>query len=115
MHMAKVTTRFKPEPKYRLTFIRQWRKHRGYNLEQLAEMVGITHASLSRIERGLQPYGQALLEALAEALSTDVPPFSSAINRSRSLDNLGPAQAGDQAQAIRSSRRQRTDQAEDAA
>ena len=35
-------------------------------------MVGMTHASLSRIERGLQPYGQALLEALAEALSADV-------------------------------------------
>lgn len=70
--MSKVTTRFR-QPKYKLTFIRQWREDRGYSLEQLGEMVGITHASLSRIERGLQPYGQKLLEAIAEALRTDVP------------------------------------------
>lgn len=54
------------------TFIRQWRKHRGYSVEKLAEMVEITGASLSRIERGLQPYNQEILERLAEALMTDV-------------------------------------------
>jgi transcriptional regulator with XRE-family HTH domain len=31
----------------------------------------MTHASLSRLERGLQPYSQGLLEALAVALQTD--------------------------------------------
>lgn len=43
-------------------------------LEALAERVGekiggMTHASLSRIERGIQPYSQAILEAIAEELT----------------------------------------------
>lgn len=42
-------------------------------LEQLGEAVDMSHAQLGRIERGLQPYNQALLEALAEVLATDVP------------------------------------------
>lgn len=70
-----MTRRPQPQPKraqYRRTFIRQWRDHRGLTLEQLAERVGSTHVSLSRIERGLQPYSQPLLEAIAEALQTDV-------------------------------------------
>ena len=72
VYMAKkVTPRFR-EPLYRITFIRQWREYRGLTLERLAERVGTTHASLSRIERGLQPYGQELLESLASALQTDV-------------------------------------------
>lgn len=58
---------------YKRTFIRQWREHREKTLEYLAEKVGITHASLSRIERGLQPYSQPILEAIAKDLATDVP------------------------------------------
>ena len=47
-------------PTYRRTYIRQWRAHRKMTLETLAERVGakvggMTHASLSRIERGLSP------------------------------------------------------------
>jgi transcriptional regulator with XRE-family HTH domain len=57
---------------FRQTFIRQWREHRQMTLEQLAQQVGISYASLSRIERGVQPYSQMILEALAEALQTDV-------------------------------------------
>jgi transcriptional regulator with XRE-family HTH domain len=57
---------------YKRTFIRQWREDRDKTLEWLAEKIGITHASLSRIERGLQPYSQAILEAIAAELSTDV-------------------------------------------
>ncbi len=43
-------------------------------LEVLAARVGeklggMTHASLSRIERGLQPYSQPILEALADELT----------------------------------------------
>ena len=53
------------------TYLRAWRLHRGLTLEQLAERVGITHASLSRIERGHQEYKQSLLEALAAELSID--------------------------------------------
>lgn len=65
------------EGPYRRTFIREWRKHRVISLERLADRVGekiggFTHASLSRIERGLQPYSQPILEAIADALQTDV-------------------------------------------
>lgn len=75
MYMARKVT---PRPKgFRRTYIRQWREHRGLTLEALAERVGdavggFTHASLSRIERGKQPYSQPVLEALALALQTDV-------------------------------------------
>jgi len=70
----KVTTRFKGQPLYKLTFIRQWRESKSMTLEVLAERVGekiggMTHASLSRIERGLQPYSQPILEAIADELT----------------------------------------------
>jgi|HubBroStandDraft_6_1064221.scaffolds.fasta_scaffold2832077_1 transcriptional regulator with XRE-family HTH domain len=52
-------------------FIRQWRKHRGLTLEQLAERLRTTHATLSRIERGKMAYNQPLLERLADELRTD--------------------------------------------
>ena len=71
---TKVTTRFKGEPRYKLTFIRQWRESKSMTLEALAERVGeriggMTHASLSRIERGLQPYSQRIIEAIADELT----------------------------------------------
>lgn len=53
------------QPKH---FIKKWRKYRGYTLEALAADVGSTHATLSRIERGLSPYSQEILEKLAWAL-----------------------------------------------
>jgi transcriptional regulator with XRE-family HTH domain len=52
-------------------FIRQWRKFRGLTLEQLAERLHTTHATLSRIETGKMAYTQPLLERLAEELRTD--------------------------------------------
>lgn len=64
----------KPLPKK--NFIRQWRlKIPGLTLEKLADRLAtahdlsITHASLSRIERGIQPYSQPILEALAAELT----------------------------------------------
>ena len=60
-------TRVSPLPRQRI-FVREWRKHRGYSLEQLADMIGTTHATLSRVERGLLPYNQAFLERTAEML-----------------------------------------------
>jgi transcriptional regulator with XRE-family HTH domain len=72
MHMTKrALGRFRPERRHRPTFIREWRQSRGLTLEQLSDRIGITHASLSRIERGLQPYSQPLLEAIADALQTE--------------------------------------------
>jgi transcriptional regulator with XRE-family HTH domain len=47
------------------TFIRAWRQHRGYTIDAAADAIGSTGATLSRIERGLQPYNQDLLESLA--------------------------------------------------
>jgi transcriptional regulator with XRE-family HTH domain len=73
---SRVTPRFK-RPLSR-TFIREWRISRGLSLEELAEAVGkhlaggFTHASLSRIERQLQPYSQPILEAIAQELNTSV-------------------------------------------
>jgi transcriptional regulator with XRE-family HTH domain len=76
MYMGKqrINSRFRRPA--RPTYIRVWRQYRGLTLEQTADRVGtsvggFTHASLSRIERGLQPYSQPVLEALADALGTD--------------------------------------------
>lgn len=52
-------------------FLREWRKARHYTLEQVAERIGTTHATLSRIERGKMPYNQDLLEVLADVYQTD--------------------------------------------
>jgi transcriptional regulator with XRE-family HTH domain len=69
-------------------YLREWREHRDLKLEQVAERIALmsaeradadpsakqltmTHATLSRIERGLIPYGQYLLEYLAEIYMTD--------------------------------------------
>lgn len=51
-------------------FIREWRKHRDFTLERLAERIGLTHGTLSRIERGKTAYTQPVLEAIADALGT---------------------------------------------
>jgi transcriptional regulator with XRE-family HTH domain len=58
------------------TYIRAWRAKRGYSLDDVVGRLAIlgvetTGASLSRIERGIQPYNQDTLEAIAAAL--DVP------------------------------------------
>ena len=51
--------------------IREWREHRGLTQERLAARIGISAPSLSRIERGDQPYSQPILEALADALGCE--------------------------------------------
>jgi len=56
-------------------FIKEWREHSGLSLRRLADRLVdietgdalVSDASLSRIERGIQPYSQPLLEALAAA------------------------------------------------
>lgn len=62
------------------SFIREWRKFRRLSLARLVNLLEddpktgrpfITPTSLSRIERGLQPYSQPLLEALAVALECE--------------------------------------------
>jgi transcriptional regulator with XRE-family HTH domain len=71
---SKAAPRRKRKPTFGETHIRAWRKKRGLSLEFLAVRVGkrvghMTHASLSRIERGLQPYSQPIIEALSEELT----------------------------------------------
>ena len=67
-----------PKPKqkiYRKTFIREWRKDRNLKLQGLVDRLEAmfayktTAATLSRVEKGLQPYSQPLLEAIADALT----------------------------------------------
>lgn len=67
----RVVTRFK-EPRFKPTFIRQWRKYRGLTQELLADRIGMSPGNLSNIETGKQPYTQEHLEALAEALRCEV-------------------------------------------
>lgn len=49
-------------------FLKEWRVHRGYTQDRLAEMVGLSKPHISLLERGGRQYTQELLEAFAEAL-----------------------------------------------
>ena len=69
-YMAR-TVRVLPKSHRRPTFIREWRKSKNLTLEKLADRLGVSHATLSRIENGKQDYNQTLLELLADALGTD--------------------------------------------
>ena len=59
------------ERKLQPTFIRQWRKYRSQTLAEVADLVHVSHATISRIETGSQPYSQPILEGIADALDTD--------------------------------------------
>lgn len=50
------------------TYIRNWRKARGLTMEELAQLSGMNQGNLSKLERALQPYTQANLEKIANAL-----------------------------------------------
>jgi len=58
--------------KFRPTYLRQWRHHRGLTLERLAGRLDMTASHLSMLERGQRGYTQDTLEALARALQSDV-------------------------------------------
>lgn len=60
------------KPRFRPTFIKQWREHRGLSQEQLAERLEMTQSHLSMLENGKRGYTQETLEAVAHALQTDV-------------------------------------------
>lgn len=82
LHMlSKVVPRPKAKDEPKRTYIREWRNSpknaagRKLTLEELAERLteaqglSITHTSLSRIERGKQPYSEPVLMALAAELT----------------------------------------------
>tara|TARA_E500000305_G_C3972607_1_gene212697 strand:+ start:401 stop:775 length:375 start_codon:yes stop_codon:yes gene_type:complete len=52
--------------------LRVWRNYRGLTLVELADAIGMTHASLSRIENGKQQPKAAQWRALAEALNVEL-------------------------------------------
>jgi transcriptional regulator with XRE-family HTH domain len=54
-------------------FVRAWRIHRGYERqEDLAKIVGVKSPTISRLETGVTPYTQELLESVANALKCRV-------------------------------------------
>lgn len=70
--MRKAAPKSHPKPRFRPTFIKQWREHRRLNQEQLAERLDMTQSHLSMLENGKRGYTQETLEAVAHALQTDV-------------------------------------------
>jgi transcriptional regulator with XRE-family HTH domain len=62
----KVQPRFKaPRPRF---YFREWRKHRGYTQDALADMIGVTTSTISQLETGKQGFTDSTLIALADAL-----------------------------------------------
>jgi transcriptional regulator with XRE-family HTH domain len=57
----------RPKLARRRTFLREWREHRALTQDQAAERIGVTQATLSRVERGVTPYDQDMLERIAFA------------------------------------------------
>jgi transcriptional regulator with XRE-family HTH domain len=58
-----------PKPAHPRFFFREWRKHRGYNQEDLAALVGVTPSTISQLETGKQGFTDSTLTALSEALA----------------------------------------------
>ena len=56
--------------KWRKNFIREWREDRGLTQQDLADAIGRTKATVSRIETGDIAYTREFLEAAADALGT---------------------------------------------
>lgn len=48
-------------------FFREWRRHRGLSLEKAGELLEMSHANLSRIELGRQPYCEDDLDRMVTA------------------------------------------------
>jgi len=57
-------------PEFNPIYLREWRKAKGLTLTELGRLAGIDHGNLSRLERGIFPYSQGVLEKLAAALDT---------------------------------------------
>lgn len=50
------------------SFLKRWRKHRGYTQQKLGEMAGLEAASISQLETGKQWFSDESLANLARAL-----------------------------------------------
>jgi ribosome-binding protein aMBF1 (putative translation factor) len=74
-NMGRPPRKVTPHPKpvrFRPTFIAQWREFRGLTQAQLAQRLNMTQSHLSLLENQKRGYTQETLEAIAEALQTDV-------------------------------------------
>lgn len=79
-------------------YIREWRKHRGLTIDQLAGRIELTDGKgdtdfidktyLGRIEREERPYNQPILEQAAAALECEVPELFSPPVVERAEDDL---------------------------
>jgi transcriptional regulator with XRE-family HTH domain len=64
--------RFKSGAPAQPHFLRYWREHRGLSQDQVADAIGISKASVSRVENGITPYTQDVLESYARVLECTV-------------------------------------------
>ena len=71
MYMAKNTVKSRFKSELPPNFVRHWRKFRGLSQESLAERLGTSHATISRVERDKVDWRKSRLYAIAEALGTD--------------------------------------------
>lgn len=53
-------------------FLKQWRKHRGFSQERLAESIGVSQGQYSKVENFKKPYDQVFMESAADALGCSV-------------------------------------------
>jgi transcriptional regulator with XRE-family HTH domain len=51
--------------RWRKTYLREWREFRDRSLESVAAQMELNHGQLSKIERGIHPYNQHVLEVAA--------------------------------------------------
>jgi transcriptional regulator with XRE-family HTH domain len=56
------------EPKHRPSSLRLFRKRAGLTQKQLAILLEMSDANISRIEQGRQPYKQDIIEKMADIL-----------------------------------------------
>lgn len=86
VYMAR-TTRKKAQKRDKPTFepckLLVWRKHRGLSQHELSDQIGAylkvhglevghSYSMVGRMERGLEPYNQVILQAAASVLNTSV-------------------------------------------
>ena len=64
-----MAVRFKKPGPLGRTFIAEWRRYRKLSQDTLAELIGISKPTLSRIESRKSPYGQDFIEVCAEKLN----------------------------------------------
>lgn len=65
------TAKPKSVPRFKVPYIRQWRTLKDMSLEALADRVPMDKGNLSKVERGLLPYNQEMLERIGDVLGTD--------------------------------------------